>query len=182
MNKEAIGLRNHIPQAKQWYTIRTKTRQEEIAKLNYQRQGYIVYLPKLRKTVRHARRTSEKVVPFFPGYLFLQLSASDRNWTTIASTRGSLGALCFGDTYVPVPDWVIADLKEREDNNSNIPIVDLMKDKLVPGSVVTINLTGEENTQGIVYSSRGSANVDVLLTILGRQVKATVALDRIESD
>lgn len=165
-----------------WYAIRTKAKQEDIARSHYERQGYRVYLPQLRSTVRHARRITEKLVAFFPGYLFLHLAPGERNWTAISSTRGSLGALCFGDTYVPTPAWVIDDLKAREDKNRAIPMDDLMKEKLVPGCIVTVNMAGEEAIQGVVYSTRGAENVDVLLTILGRQVKAKVAISRIESE
>lgn len=182
MNEETMDVPEPLCDQPQWYAICTKAKQEEIARLNYQRQGYRVYLPQLRKTVRHARRDTSKLTPFFPGYLFLHLAPMERNWTTIASTRGSSGALCFGDTYVPIPDWVIDDLKAREDISRTIPMADLIKKKLEPGCVVTVNMTGDENIQGVVYSSRGSENVDVLLTILGRQVKATVALARIGSD
>lgn len=165
-----------------WYAIRTKARQEETARLNYHRQGYHVYLPQLRTTVRHARRTTEKLAAFFPGYLFLHLAPAERNWTAIASTRGSQGALRFGDTYVPIPDWVVADLRSREDSTSAIPMAGLMREKLVPGCIVTVNMAGEESIQGVVYSSRGSENVNVLLSILGRQVKTTVSLARIQCD
>ena len=57
-----------------------------------------------------------------------------------------------------------------------------MKEKLVPGCIVTVNMAGVEAIQGVVYSTRGAENVDVLLTILGRQVKAKVAISRIESE
>ena len=167
---------------RQWYAIRTKAKQEEIARLNYQRQGYQVYLPQIRATVRHARRTTEKLVAFFQGYLFLYLAPAEQNWTTIASTRGSQGALCFGDTYLPIPTGVIDDLKAREDTTCAIPMADLMKEKLTPGCSVSVNIGGVESFQGVVYSSRGTENVEVLLTILSRQVKATVALDHVEID
>ncbi len=165
---------------RQWYAIRTKAKQEEIARLNYQRQGYQVYLPQIRATIRHARQTTEKLVAFFPGYLFLYLAPAEQNWTAIASTRGAQGALCFGETYLPIPDWVIDDLKAREDKTSAIPEADLKKEKLTPGSIVSVNIGGVESVQGIVYSSRGPENVEVLLTILSRQVKATVTLDHIK--
>lgn len=166
---------------RRWYAVRTKAKQEEIACLNYRRQGYHVYLPKLLTTVRHARRTSEHLIAFFPGYLFLHLGPPERNWTTIASTRGSQGALCFGDTYVPIPDWVVNDLRAREDGTGTISMAGLMREKLMPGCIVSVNMAGEENAQGVVYSTRGKENVEVLLTILGRQVKATVALSRIKN-
>ncbi len=101
-----------------WYAIRTKSKKEEVANLNYKRQCYTVYLPLLRVTVRHARCTTEKLVAFFPGYLLLHLTTAEQNWTAIASTRGSLGAICFGDTYTEIPDWVINHLNAREDKES----------------------------------------------------------------
>ncbi|WP_162096687.1 transcriptional activator RfaH [Desulfotalea psychrophila] len=165
-----------------WYAIRTKNKKEEVAKFNYQRQGYTVYLPLLRKTVHHARSTTEKLVAFFPGYLFLNLAPAEQNWTAIASTRGSLGALCFGDSYIEIPGWVISDLKAREDKGLSILAKDLIKENLTPGSVVTVNIPGLESVEAVVYSIRGSENVDVLLNILSRQVKTTVSLDRIKID
>lgn len=164
----------------QWYAIHTKARQEVIAALNYERQGYQVYLPQIRKIVRHSRRTTEKLAPFFPGYLFLHLTPEERNWTTIASTRGSLGALCFGNTHIPIPNWVIDDLKAREDRKHTIPMADTMKEKLLPGCVVNVSMAGDETIKGVIYSSRGSENVDVLLSILGRQVKTKVSIARVE--
>jgi transcriptional antiterminator RfaH len=164
-----------------WYVVRTKGKQENIAKFNYERQGYRVYLPQLRVTVRHARRITERLTAFFPGYLFLHLAPVERNWATIASTRGASDVLCFGNTYVPIPDWVISDLKAREDKNRAIPMGALLKDKLTPGCIVAVNMAGEESLQGVVYSTEGTENVNVLLSILGRQVKAQVALARIVS-
>jgi transcriptional antiterminator RfaH len=164
----------------QWYAIHTKAKQEGIAGLNYQRQGYHVYLPRLRKIVRHARRTTEKLAPFFPGYLFLHLTPEERNWTSIASTRGSLGALCFGNTHIPIPNWVIDDLKAREDQTHAIPMAETMREKLVPGCAVNVSMSEDERIQGVIYSSRGTDNVDVLLSILGRQVKSKVSIARIE--
>lgn len=83
---------------------------------------------------------------------------------------------------MPVPDWIVEDLKAREDQNRAIPMADLIKEKLVPGCIVTVNMVGEESIQGVVYSSRSAENVDVLLNILGRQVKAKVALARIANE
>jgi transcriptional antiterminator RfaH len=164
----------------QWYAIHTKAKQEAIAKLNYQRQGYHVYLPQFRKIVRHARRTTEKLAPFFPGYLFLHLTPEQQNWTTIASTRGALGALCFGNTHIPIPGWIINDLKAREDQTHTISIVETIREKLVPGCAVNVNIAGDERIQGVFYSSSGSENVDVLLSLLGRQVKTKVSITRVE--
>ncbi|MBU1404744.1 MAG: transcriptional activator RfaH [Proteobacteria bacterium] len=164
----------------EWFAIRTKPQQEQVAKLHYQRQGYAVYLPMMRTIVRHARRTEEKLKPFFPGYLFLHLAPSERNWVAISSTRGALGPICFGDQYVPVPDWIISDLQAKEDASGAVPLADLQKKRLTPGAAVAVDLDGDTSAQGLFYSFSGQENVVVLLSFLNRQVKATLSLDRVQ--
>lgn len=163
---------------REWYAIQTKPNQEQIAKLNYKMQGYQVYLPLVRTTIRHARQIKEKLVAFFPGYLFLHLSPNEQNWTAISSTRGALKPVYFGNEYVPVPDWLILALQAREDKRGN-GIINLKEEKLIPGSKIEVLLTGDETASGIVCSHNGSQNIKVLLDLLGRQVKTTVSLERI---
>jgi transcriptional antiterminator RfaH len=166
--------------AREWFAIRTKPQQEQVAKLHYQRQGYGVYLPMMRTIVRHARRTEEKLKPFFPGYLFLYLAPLERNWVAISSTRGALGPICFGDQYVPVPDWIIADLQAKEDGNGGVPLAELQKKGLTRGAKVAVQLDDDTSAQGLFYSFSGPDNVVVLLSFLNRQVKATLSLDRVQ--
>lgn len=159
-----------------WFAIRTKPHKEQLAKLNYEQQGLKVYLPVMRTVVRHARSENNVLRPFFPGYLFLRLAREERNWVAIASTRGAIGAVCFGDQYVPIPDWMINDLKEREEDGA-ISLAALQGQRLTPGATVNVQFDSETLTQGIVYSLRGEHNVVVLLNFLNRQVKATVPID-----
>ncbi|MBM9537383.1 transcription termination/antitermination NusG family protein [Desulfobulbus alkaliphilus] len=49
-----------------WYVVRTKPNQEQLARLNYQNQGLVVYLPLMQTLRRHARRTEEVRRPVFP--------------------------------------------------------------------------------------------------------------------
>lgn len=165
--------------SREWFAVRTKPQQEHIAKLHYERQGYRVYLPVMRVVVRHARRTEEKRKPFFPGYLFLHLASEERDWVTISSTYGALGPVRFGDQYVPVPDWIIADLQARE-YDGVISLTDLWKEKLIPGAAVAVQLDDETSAQGVFYSFRGQDNVVVLLNFLNRQIKATLSLAKIQ--
>jgi transcriptional antiterminator RfaH len=164
---------------REWFAIRTKPQQEQVAKLHYQRQGYVVYLPMMRTIVRHARRTEEKLKPFFPGYLFLHLASLERNWVAISSTRGALGPICFGDQYPPVPDWIIADLQTKEDASGAVPLAELQKKGLTPGAAVAVQLDDDTSAQGLFYSFSGQENVVVLLSLLNRQVKTTISLNRV---
>lgn len=164
---------------REWFAIRAKPQQEQIARINYERQGYVVYLPLMRVVVRHARKREEKLKPFFPGYLFLHLSPAERNWVTISATRGVLGPVCFGERYVPVPDWVIADLKAREESGA-VSLAELRKKTLTPGVGIEVQLDDDTTAQGLFYSFSGQDNVVVLLSLLNRQVKTTLPLDRVQ--
>lgn len=163
----------------EWFAIRTKPNKEQHARLEYERQGYVVYLPLIRKTVRHARRKEEVLRPFFPGYLFLHLAPSERHWVTIGSTRNAIGPVRFGDQYVPVPDWVVDDLKAREESGA-ISLTALQKERLSPGAAVEVKLDETTTVSGLVYSLRGEENVVVLLELMGRQVKTTVSVDQVD--
>jgi transcriptional antiterminator RfaH len=138
MNQDAV---------REWFAIRTKPQQEQVAKLHYQRQGYVVYLPMMWAIVRHARRTEEKLKPFFPGYLFLHLAPLERNWVAISSTRGALGPICFGDQYVPVPDWIITELQAKEDGRRTVPLAELQRKGLAPGSTVAVQLDNDTSAR-----------------------------------
>jgi len=171
MNQDAL---------REWFAIRTKPKKEQVAKLHYERQGYVVYLPMMLTIVRHARRTEEKLRPFFSGYLFLHLAPAERNWVAISSTHGALGPICFGDQYVSVPDWIIADLQAKEDASGAVPLAELQKKGLTPGAAVTVKLDDDTSAQGLFYSFSGQENVVVLLSFLNRRVKATLTLDRVQ--
>ncbi|MEW6259513.1 MAG: transcriptional activator RfaH [Thermodesulfobacteriota bacterium] len=161
-----------------WFVIRTKSHREMNAKLHYERQGYEVYLPVIRKVVRHARSKAEVLRPFFPGYLFLRLEPEFCDWIAIASTYDAIGPVRFGDQYVPLPDWVIEDLKAREIDGT-ICLDRVQPEWLVPGAAVGVRIEDEMIAPGIVYSQRGKDNVVVLLELLGRELKATVSIDRL---
>jgi len=168
-----------VTMAREWFAIRTKPNKEQQARLEYERQGYVVYLPLIRKTVRHARRKEEVLRPFFPGYLFLHLAPSERHWVSIASTRNTIGPVRFGDQYVPLPDWVIDDLRAREEGGA-ISLAALQKERLAPGAAVEVRIDETTTAPGLVYSLRGEENVVVLLELMGRQVRATVPLEQVD--
>uniref|UniRef100_A0A7C4RSJ3 Transcriptional activator RfaH n=1 Tax=Desulfatirhabdium butyrativorans TaxID=340467 RepID=A0A7C4RSJ3_9BACT len=162
-----------------WFVIRTKTNREMHARLQYERQQYEVYLPLIKKVVRHARSKAEVLRPFFPGYLFLRLDPETCDWISICSTFDAIGPIRFGDRYVPVPDWVIDDLKARE-TDGVICLRPVSPEWLVPGAAVGIRIDEGVVAPGIVYSNRGKDNVEVLLQLLGREVKTKVSVDRLQ--
>ncbi len=164
---------------REWFAIRSKPHKETLAQINFERQGFSVFLPTIQKTVRHARQTKSVVRPFFPGYLFLHLSELEQNWPTISSTRGVLNPVKFGDRYPVVPDVVIEELKNRIDTNGHVPLVEEYV-RIKKGQAVKV-VSGElEGLYGMFQCVRGEDRAIVLLDFLRRATTATVPLASIE--
>ena len=166
---------------REWFTIRTKVHKENLARGQYARQGYEVYLPQTLKTRRHARRVENVIRPFFTGYLFLHLAPEERNWVTIGSTIGSVGAVHFGDQYPPVPDWMIENLQAREDEQGLISTFEIDTSSLKKGKRIKIHSGELEGLEGIFQEMRGEDRAIVLLEMLRRKIIATVPLTSVDA-
>ena len=103
-----------LPAETRWVVVSTHPHREPFAIDNLQRQDFQTYCPLMRKTVRHARRTSVVARPLFPGYVFVSLASSRQRWRVIHSTLGVRGVVMSGETPAALDGRFIAALKERE--------------------------------------------------------------------
>jgi transcriptional antiterminator RfaH len=163
---------------RKWFAVRTKMRQEEIATMHYIRQGYTVYSPKVQSICRHARKTEQVMRALFPGYIFLHLSSHEQDWTAIGSTIGAIGPVRFNDNYPPVPDWVIAGIRARENEGGFISLRALGDKTLKSGSRVTVAM-GDKEIEGIFLNFRDEDRVVILLNILQRQLQVVAPLAKL---
>lgn len=165
---------------KQWFAIKTKPNQELVAQANYEQQGFQVYLPLILKIRKHARKKELVARPLFPGYLFIHLSPDEQRWETISSTRGAVGPVRFGDAMpTPVPDWVIDSLRSLEDEKHLLQPKKILEKKLVPGSKVSVTLSGHKEIEGIFHCFQGKDRAVILLDLLNRQVKTVTSCSNI---
>ena len=98
---------------KNWYLIKTKPRQENIAKQNLENQNYLIFCP--------IAKMNNKLVVLFPGYLFIQLNDKTQNWSPINSTKGVSHFVKFGLNFAKVPTSVVEFIK------NNKPIIKLIE-------------------------------------------------------
>src|SRR5687768_12928093 len=56
-----------------WYVVFTQPNREFHAQMQLAAQGFRSFVPRYRKTVRHARKLKTVSAPFFPRYLFVAL-------------------------------------------------------------------------------------------------------------
>ena len=158
-----------------WYAVCCKPRQETVAEENLQRQGFHVYLPRIR--IRHRRRGQwlDVVEALFPRYVFIRIDPAQRSTAPVRSTRGAVGLVRFGGQPAVVPDAVIEALLQREDAASG-----MHQDKRAQfsaGEAVKFVDGPLAGMEGVFTEQDGDKRVIVLMELLGKANKVKVDRD-----
>ena len=146
-----------------WYLIKTKSRQEHVAIENLENQKYSTYCPTITIKNKH--------IVLFPGYLFIHLDKERENWSPIRSTKGVVNFVRFGLNFAQVPDTVIKFLKSNEHINKE-KFNNLKSFKL--GDKIQITDGVFKNCIAIFKSSKAEERVVLLMNILGQQQSLTI--------
>lgn len=156
-----------------WYLIYTKPRQENSAKENLERQGFVTYLPMTQQTRRRNGRYIKNIEPYFPRYLFIRLNTDTDNWVPIRSTVGVSQMVRFGGVPAVVPDELINCLKENHDPNG---LQKLIRKDIWPGDKVEIIDGPFAGYKGIYQQDKSADRVAVLLEIVGKNAALTLSV------
>lgn len=146
-----------------WYLIKTKSRQEHVAIKNLENQKYSTYCPTVKIKNKH--------MVLFPGYLFIYLDKEKENWSPIRSTKGVSNFVRFGLNFAQVPDTVIKFLKSNEHIHKE-KFNNLKSFKL--GDKIQITDGVFKNCVAIFNSSKPQERVVLLMNILGQQQSITI--------
>lgn len=153
-----------------WYLIHTKPRQENVALINLERQGYECYLPQIR--IERIRRGKAGVViePMFPRYLFIQLDSSNqgKSWFPIRSTLGVSQLVRFGSRAAQVDDALIDLIRSREQRRPT----ELLFNQ---GDIVQIAAGPFAGIEAIYQTSDPERRAMILLEILSKPVSMHIA-------
>ena len=154
-----------------WYVVATKTREEEKARINLERQGYSVCLPKVSLKKRRKGHWQVVTESLFPGYLFVALELGEDDPAPIRSTVGCIGLVRFAHVYTPVPGELIESLQaiESEANDVEAPFKPGDKVRFVSGPFAGI--------EAVFDMARGGDRAQVLLQLLGKDQRITVGID-----
>ena len=141
-----------------WYLIKTKPRQENVAIKNLENQKYVTYCPTVTINNKH--------VVLFPGYIFIHLDNKNENWSPIRSTKGVVNFVRFGLNFAKVPDTVIEFIKANQQIT-----VDKLKDlnKFKSGDKVQISDGAFKNWIGIFKCYSPDERIILLLKLLGNE-------------
>ena len=161
-----------------WYVIQTKPTAEETVRQHLANAELVTFLPKIRQMVRGQRKTSSRIRPLFPSYLFVQLDLDDPSrYRMIRYTRGVRKILGDGALPVSVPDEMIDIIRERVDGSGVIEQSITMQ----KGDEVKIRSGVFKDLVGILERPVSPAGrVRVLLQIMKHQVKCEMSAAEIE--
>jgi len=156
-----------------WYVVHTQPHGEDRARLNLERQGFEVYLPKYQKRQRHARRVEHVRRPLFPRYLFVRFDPERAQWRAINGTIGVAHLVSHGDRPVAVPDKIVDAIKAR--HNDDDLVVLHSPHSFRPGQKLEIIDGPLVWHSGLFQRLNDNQRIVLLLDLLGRQVPVTVS-------
>lgn len=170
MSKEGSG--------KEWFVVSTRPRQEQVALVNLERQGYCAYLPRLTTKKRRRGQWQSVCEPLFPGYLFVQLALGQDNIAPIRSTFGARDLVRFGK-HTPSLDSSLIDWFRQQEQQQGSALPDTAAGLFKRGVPVAI-LNGPFAGLPAVYEMPTSTERALLLiTMLGRQASLECHLNDI---
>lgn len=175
MNKTLCSL--SLSSDNSWYLVYTKPRQEFIAQENLQRQGFMTYLPCIKRAKKRAGRRIKSIEAFFPRYLFISLNKVTDDWSLIRSTVGVANLVRFSQYPTVVPEAFISQLMMRENPDTGMHEED---SSIPPGSKVRIKDGALSGYEGVFKASSGEERVIILLNVMGNESKVKIDVDSLE--
>ena len=156
-------------QGSRWYLVHTRPNGECKAEFNLAAQGFATFLPRIDKTVRHARRLKTVRRPLFPRYLFVRFDTARDRWLSVCGTFGVARLFMQDGLPVAVPGGIVENLLAHSD--AGVTRLDVT---LKQGQRVRI-LSGPfaELTATLARLDEGQ-RVGMLLEMMGTQIPVSV--------
>lgn len=149
----------------QWHAVFCKPRGEETAEANLEKQGYVVYLPRLLNRFWRAGKRVQRIEPLFPRYLFLRQPDEGQSLAPVRSTLGVTGLVRFGGQPAVVSEELIEALRAREEPANGTRVHRVI---FRPGVPVRFAEGPFAGLDAIFDKEAGADRVMVLLEMLGK--------------
>jgi transcription antitermination factor NusG len=169
---ECLSQSLELGPEERWFVARVLAHQETRAQLNLHRLGFRSFMPRSRRTVRHARKLRDTLQPLFPGYIFVIIDLSKHRWRSINGTFGVASLIMGAEQPMPVPPYVIEALVASCESRGVVRL----EDSLEIGQKVRILSGPFAETLCRLAHLDDRGRVRVLLEIMGMEV--ATQLDR----
>ena len=164
---------------KRWYVAYTQLGAETLAEGQLIQQGFETYLPRCIRTIRHARRVRDVVVPLFPRYLFIEIDMQVQRWRSVNGTRGVSYLVAMGDRPAAVPQGIVEEIKSRETSDKLIEVP--QKLPYETGETVEVTTGALTDQVGKFLRMDARQRVVVLLELLGRGLEVSVPREAVRA-
>lgn len=134
---------------------------ERRALVNLEHQGFTSYAPRCR-----VRR---KVTALFPNYLFVLIEDA---WRSLSGTRGVARVIMNGERPGLLPEGYVEALREREGADG---VIDIDEARFARGQTVRVEAGAFDGLTALYDAPSGLDRCYVLLNLLGRSVRVSVA-------
>ncbi|HLI27388.1 MAG TPA: sugar phosphate nucleotidyltransferase [Chloroflexota bacterium] len=154
------------PRAYRWFVARTRPRAERLAAMAVEGRGLRTYLPEWRRR----RRGGEEREALFPGYLFVR---SDNRDDALLRARSAPNVLyLLGDEAgpQPVPDALVAEVRERCEQRARAPFARGQKVRIARGPFRELDAIFDR-------ACSGGARARVFIELLSRLVPVTLEMN-----
>ena len=165
------------PPTGRWYLAYTKPRQEEIARVNLDQQGFESYLPLYKKFRKTEQGPVSVFEPMFPRYIFFRPGKPQQSISTVRSTKGITTLVRFGFEPAVIDEELLRRIRQLEEDRNHATLLELSQ--LKPGQTVRLQHTALSGVEGLIQSV-SSKRVEVLLDILGRPAVVQLAHHQVE--
>jgi transcriptional antiterminator RfaH len=149
-----------------WYAINSHTNKEDILTHHLETMGYEVYFPQMR--VKPVNPRARKIVPYFPGYLFVRADIQQTGLSVFQWMPHAKGLVVFGEEPSIVSENLIQTLQTKLEllNTEN----EKQKSPYKPGDLLMIDQGPFKGYEAIFNEQiSGKDRVRVLLKMLSNQ-------------
>jgi len=156
-----------------WYVVQTHKYSESLAERHLLLQDFRTYLPKRKRTVRHARNVRTVASAYFDCYLFVSFDMQLQRWYPINSTVGVRKLVMNDRAPIPVPQGIVESLISVTDEEGILHPDTLLS----PGQRIRIVDGPFSDQLGILDHVGDAGAVRILLNIMNRAVTVRVNKD-----
>ena len=165
------------PLGRRWFVAQTIARLEPRAQFQLQAQNFETFLPRVARTIRHARKLRTVLSAAFPGYVFVRLDLERDRWRAVNGTIGVSRLIMGRDRPTPVPHGVVESIMGYVDGQG---IARFDRD-LVEGQAVRIKDGPLAEAVGRLVRLDSNGRVRVMLEIMGGAVQTSVDRSALEA-
>ncbi len=183
MNNEVENIRNeqrtmNAERRFCWFVLQTKPNAESEVTAKLKQAGVEVFYPRLKTLVRGKKRQVERLKSLFPLYVFVHIELDNQNiYHMLKYTRGVNRLLGVGGKPLPIPDELVAVIKERVNDEDVVEQALVLK----KGDNVRLLSGPLQDLVGILEKPvSDSGRVRVLLEVMHKVVRVETACSDIE--